>query len=225
MLLIVWPRLDLIWIILNSLIFVSIEIMVCFNRSSRFGIIWLEISLIIVNYDLLIFHLRIGKLLLMLAAIKGCTRMLRITTSSATLELLLVTEVWYRLRLLILVLVWWKTHVNIHQVLRSGLFHLIFCELLLLLIRSHLLLQLLLLLLILLLSLHLVKILLPHSWLLELLLIPIIISGKIVVILKRVIWNKILMILLWSDVIIENLRCVGIHNILLFVELITNEVL
>ena len=225
MLLIVWPRLDLIWIILNSLIFVSIEIMVCFNCSSRFGIIWLEISLIIVNYDLLIFHLRIGKLLLMLAAVKGSTRMLRITSTSVTLELLLVTEVWYRLRLLILVLVWWKTHVNIHQVLRSGLFHLIFCEWLLLLIHSHLLLQLLLLLLILLLSLHLVKILLPHSWLLELLLIPIIISGKIVVILKRVIWNKILMILLWSDVIIENLRCVGIHNILLFVELITNEVL
>ena len=168
--------------------------MVCFNRSSRFGIIWLEISLIIVNYDLLIFHLRIGKLLLMLAAIKGCTRMLRITTSSATLELLLVTDIWHRL--LILVLVWWKTHVNIHQVLRSGLIHLIFCKLLLLLIHSHLLLQLLLLLLILLLSLHLVKILLPHSWLLELLLIPIIISGKIVVILKRVIWNKILMILL-----------------------------
>jgi len=173
--------------------------MVCFNRSSRFGIIWLEISLIIVNYDLLIFHLRIGKLLLMLAAVKGSTRMLRITSTSVTLELLLVTEVWHQLLLLlmlILIFVWWKTHVNIHQVLRSGLIHLIFRKLLLLLIHSHLLLQLLLLLLILLLSLHLVKILLPHSWLLELLLISIIISGKIVDILKRVIWNKILMILL-----------------------------
>lgn len=147
MLLIVWPRLNLIWIILNSLIFVPIKI-VCFYRSPRFSIIWLEISLIIMNDDLLIFQLRIGKLLLMLAAVKRSSWMLRKTSGLV----LLVTYVWHLLLLmLVLVLVWRKTHVNIHQVLWSGLFHLSFCKLLLLLIYSHFLLQLLLLLMILLL--------------------------------------------------------------------------
>lgn len=101
--------------------------------------------------------------------------------------------------LVVLVLIRRKTHVNVHQVLRSLLIHLrLFCKLLLLLIKSHLLLYLLLLLLILLLRLHMVEILLPQSWLLDhlWLLISIIILANILVIYVLVIWNEFLMILL-----------------------------
>ena len=230
---IMWPRLNLIWLILNSLIFVPIKVVSLYCHS-RFGIIWLVlISLIILN-DNLIFHLWICKLLLVLAAVKRyCVSrstwmnvaLMLMTMSHLLLWLLLVLAL--LLLLIVLVLVWRKTRINVHEVLRRLLFHhlSLFCKLLLLLIQSHLLLNLLLLLLILLLRLHMVEILLPHSWLLEhlWLLISIIILANILVICILVIlimWDKVLMILLWSIIIIENLRRVVILNILLFVELI-----
>ena len=131
--------------------------------------------------------------------------------------------------LLIIVLVWWKTYVDIHEILRSLLLHLIFfCQLLLLLIDSHLLLDLLLLLLlILLLWLHVVEILLSDCLLLLhlVLLVSIIISwvlAKILLIYIRLIRNKVLMILLWSDIIVNDLRSFRILKHLLFLELIVN---
>ena len=139
MLFIVWSRLNLIRLILNFLIFVSIKI-VCFNSSPRF--IWLIISLVILKY--LAFHLGIVELLLllmMLPAVEWSTLM--------HIPLMLMTHGNLRLVLLIMVLVWRKTNVDIHEILWNLLLHLIlFCQLLLLLIHSHLLLDLLLLLLI-----------------------------------------------------------------------------
>ena len=139
---IMWPRLNLIWLILNSLIFVPIKVVSLYCRS-RFGIIWLVlISLIILN-DNLIFHLWICKLLLVLAAVKRyCVSrstwmniaLMLMTMSHLLLWLLLVLAL--LLLLIVLVLIWWKTHVNVHKVLRRLLFHhlSLFCELLLLLI-------------------------------------------------------------------------------------------
>ena len=220
MLFIVWSRLNLVGLILNYLILVSIEI-VCFNSSPRFCIIWLIISLVILN-NYLVFHLGIVEILLllmMLPAVEWSTLM--------HIPLMLMTHGNRLLILLIMVLVWWKTNVDIHEILWSLLLHLIlFCQLLLLLIYSHLLLNLLLLL-IMLLWLNVVEILLSHCLLLlrVVLLVSIIISwvlAKILVIYIRLIWYKVLMILLWSDIIVNNLMSFRIWKNLLFVELIVN---
>jgi len=203
MLLILRSRLNLIRLILNYLVFVSM-VLISFNSSS--WLILLKMSLIILIVYL-IFHLRIYIILrreIMLPTVKR----------SSLMHIPLMSH-WH---LLLLFLVDRKININIIDILWWLLNHLIlFCYMLLLLIKGHLLLDLLLLLLMIILGLWwiLQEILLPYSrWWVHLMLLSLIdLSYVTLFILVLFIWMIsyiiTLVILLWSDVIIY-LRCVYI---------------
>jgi len=211
---ILWSRLNLIWLVWNSLVIISLKI-ISWNCRTRFEMLELMISLVILLLDnqviLRLIHLRS----VITVILRRKTMLSSIKRPWLVCKSLMLTHVWHWLRLVIVYRVAWESNIDIVDILLRLWNHLLlilFNNLLLLLIVSHLLLNLLLLK-------FLLEIALTAnvSWsLVELLLLSIERLTNLMWKLTNlrwnvtrflvkellVIWDSSHVILLWSDVII-----------------------